>query len=105
MLHAQARPMAYSIALVTVTDQDKYMSEFAPTITKTLQDAGAKYIVRGGKVTPVVGTPPATRIVVLQFENIDKAQAWAASPAAKAAHDIGSKYANLVDFIVEGVAP
>jgi hypothetical protein len=37
--------------------------------------------------------------------SIDKAQAWAASPAAKAAYAIGEKYATLNDFIVEGVSP
>jgi uncharacterized protein (DUF1330 family) len=97
--------MAYSIVFVTVNDQEKYMNEFAPAITKTLQDAGAKYLVRGGKSIPMHGAPPATRVVVAQFESIDRAQAWAASPATKAAYAIGEKYATLNDFIVEGVSP
>jgi uncharacterized protein (DUF1330 family) len=105
VLHAQAKPMAYSIVFVTVNDQEKYMNEFAPAITKTLQDAGAKYLVRGGKSIPMHGAPPATRIVVAQFESIDRAQEWAASPATKAAYAIGEKYATLNDFIVEGVSP
>jgi uncharacterized protein (DUF1330 family) len=105
VLHAQVRPMAYSIVLNTVNDQEKYMNEFAPAITKALQDAGGKYLVRGGKSIPMHGAPPAPRVVVVQFENIDKAQAWAASPAAKAAYAIGEKYATLSDFIVEGVSP
>jgi uncharacterized protein (DUF1330 family) len=90
--------------LNTVNDQEKYMNEFAPAITKTLQDAGGKYLVRGGKTIPMHGAPPAPRIVVVQFESIDKAQAWAASPAAKAAYAIGEKYATLNDFLVEGVS-
>jgi uncharacterized protein (DUF1330 family) len=105
VLHAQAKPMAYAIVLNTVNDQEKYMSEFAPVITKALQDAGGKYLVRGGKSIPMHGAPPAPRVVVVQFESIDKAQAWAASPAAKAAYAIGEKYATLNDFMVEGVSP
>jgi uncharacterized protein (DUF1330 family) len=105
VLHAQAKPIAYTIVFNTVNDQEKYMNEFAPAITKTLQDAGGKYIVRGGKTIPMHGAPPAPRVVVIQFESIDKAQAWAASPAAKAAYAIGEKYATLNDFIVEGVSP
>jgi uncharacterized protein (DUF1330 family) len=104
ILHAQAKPMAYSIVLNTVNDQEKYMKEFAPAITKTLPDAGGKYLVRGGKTIPMHGAPPAPRIVVVQFESIDKAQAWAASPAAKDAYAIGEKYAILNDFLVEGVS-
>jgi uncharacterized protein (DUF1330 family) len=104
ILHAQAKPLAYSIVLVTVKDRDKYLSEFAPAITKTLQDAGAKYLVRGGKSLPMHGEPPAPRVVVAQFENLDKAQAWADSPATKAAYAIGEKYATINDFLVEGVS-
>jgi uncharacterized protein (DUF1330 family) len=105
ILHAQAKPMAYSIVLVTVNDKDKYLNEFAPAITKTLQDAGGKYLVRGGKSISNYGEPPAPRVVVVQFESLDKAQEWAASPSAKAAHAIGEKYATFnSDFIVEGVS-
>jgi uncharacterized protein (DUF1330 family) len=105
VLHAQGKPLAYAIVLNTVNDQEKYMNEFAPAITKALQDAGGKYIVRGGKSIPMHGALPAPRIVVVQFESFDKAQAWAASPAAKAAYAIGEKYATLNDFMVEGVSP
>jgi uncharacterized protein (DUF1330 family) len=104
ILHAQAKPKAYNIVLVTINDQEKYLNEFAPVITKSLQAAGGKYIVRGGKTTPVAGEPPTPRVVVVQFESMDKAQEWAASPAAKAAHAIGDKYATFKsDFLVEGM--
>ena len=105
VLHAQAKPMAYAIVFNTVNDQEKYMNEFAPAITKALQDAGGKYLVRGGKSIPMHGAPPAPRVVVVQFESLDKAQAWWASPATKAVYAIGEKYATLNDFIVEGVSP
>jgi uncharacterized protein (DUF1330 family) len=105
VLHAQAKPMAYSVVFATVNDQEKYIDEFAPAITKTLQDVGAKYLVRGGKSIPMHGALPAPRVVVVQFDSLDKAQAWWASPATKAANAIGEKYATLNDFIVEGVSP
>jgi uncharacterized protein (DUF1330 family) len=105
VLYAQAKPMAYSIVFNTVNDQEKYMNEFAPAITKALQDAGGKYLVRGGKSIPMHGAPPAPRVVVVQFESLEKAQAWLASPATKAAYAIGEKYATLNDFLVEGVSP
>ena len=105
VLHAQAKPMAYSIALNTVNDQEKYASEIAPAIAKTIQDAGGKFLVRGGKTIPMHGTPPAQRVVVVQFQSIDQAQAWVASPATKAAFAMGEKYSTFNDFLVEGVAP
>src|ERR1700689_1136846 len=105
VLHAQAKPMAYSVVFANVNEQEKYLSEFAPAITKTLQDAGAKYLVRGGKSIPMHGAPPAPRVVVVQFDSLDKAKGGGASPATKAAYAIGEKYATLNDFIVEGVSP
>ena len=104
-LHAQAKPMAYSIALNTVTDQDKYAKEFAPLIAKAIADAGGKFLARGGKTVPMHGASPAQRVVIVQFESLEKAEAWANSAASKAAFEIGEKYAKLNDFLVEGVAP
>ena len=105
ILHAQAKPMGYAIALNTVNDQERYTKEFAPSIAKTIQDAGGKFLVRGGKTVAIHGAPPAPRIVVLQFESLDKAQAWANAEATKAAFAIGEKYATLNDFLVEGASP
>jgi uncharacterized protein (DUF1330 family) len=97
--------MGYVIALNTVNDQERYTNEFAPSIAKTIQDAGGKFLVRGGQTISIHGAPPAPRVVVVQFENLDRAKAWANSPATKAAFAIGEKYATLNDFSVEGVSP
>jgi uncharacterized protein (DUF1330 family) len=105
VLHAQAKPMGYSIALNTVNDQEKYINEFAPAVAKTIQDAGGKFLVRGGKTVAIHGAPPAPRVVVVQFESMDKAQAWANAPATKAIFAVGEKYATLNDFLVEGASP
>lgn len=104
-LHAQAKPLAYVIAENVVNDQSAYAKDFAPVIAKTIAEAGGKFLARVGKTTPMHGTPPAPRVVVVQFENLDKAQAWADSPAAKAAFAIGAKYSTLNDYIVEGLSP
>jgi uncharacterized protein (DUF1330 family) len=42
---------------------------------------------------------------VLQFESLDKAQAWWNSKATKDAFAVGEKYATFRDFAVEGVSP
>ena len=50
-LHAQAKPMAYGIAEVTVNDKDAYSKEFLPVVRKTIADAGGKFLAAGGKTT------------------------------------------------------
>lgn len=103
-LHAQSKPMGYVIAENIVNDQAAYSKDFAPVIGKTIEEAGGKFLARGGKTIPMHGTPPAPRVVIVQFDSLDKAQAWANSPDAKAAFAIGAKYATLNDYIVEGVS-
>jgi uncharacterized protein (DUF1330 family) len=80
------------------------MKDFAPAMSKLIQGAGGKYLVRGGKTIPIHGAPPPSRVVVLQFESVDKAEAWANSATTKAAFATGEKYATLHDYIVEGVS-
>jgi uncharacterized protein (DUF1330 family) len=74
-LHAQVKPPAYNIAEITIKDQDGYNKDYLPLITKTLTDAGGKFLVRGGKTISFEGAPPASRVVVIQFESLDKLQA------------------------------
>jgi len=104
-LHAQAKPPGFVIVEAAVTDKDGYGKEFIPAAVKGIDEGGGKYVVRGGKTVSFRGTPPASRVVVLQFESVDKAQAWWDSPVTKAAQAIGDKFATFRVFAVEGATP
>jgi uncharacterized protein (DUF1330 family) len=103
-LHAQAKPPAYVVAEIDVTNQDAYVKEYAPVAQKALLGGGAKYLARGGKTASIDGEPPKSRISVMAFENIDKAQAAFTSAAYNEARTIGNKYAKFRIFAVEGLA-
>ena len=95
-LHAAASPPAYVINEITVKDEDGYK--------KAIDDNGGKYIAGGfNKTFSISGQPPADRVVILQFENMDKVKAWRDS-ARDAQEKIGSRYATFRTFAVEGVA-
>ncbi len=104
-LHAQAKPAGYYVTEITVKDQGGYTKDFVPLAVKSLQDSGGKFLVRGGKTIATQGAAPAPRVVILQFENLNKAEAWWNSPAQKAAEAVGDKYATFRSFLVEGLAP
>jgi uncharacterized protein (DUF1330 family) len=104
-LHAQTKPPAYNIAEITIKDQDGYNKEYLPLITKALTDAGGKFLVRGGKTISYEGAAPATRVVVIQFESLDKLQALYNSAAYRDAVAVGDKYATQRIFGAEGVSP
>ena len=103
-LHATATPPAYVINEITVKDEDGYKKDFLPGAQKAIDDNGGKYIAGGFNNTfSITGQPPANRIVILQFENMDKVKAWR-DAARDAQEKIGSKYASFRTFAVEGVA-
>lgn len=104
-LHAQGKPPAYVIAEIEVSNPDAYAKEYLPAAGKILQEAGAKYIVRGGKTVSIEGEPPKSRVVVFVYDNIEKAQAAYSSAAYRENRKIGEKYAKFRIYAVEGVAP
>jgi len=104
-LYAQAKPPAYNIAEITIKDQDGYNKEYLPLITKALTDAGGKFIVRGGKTISYEGAAPAPRVIVVQFESLDKLQALYNSASYKDAIAVGDKYSTQRIFGVEGASP
>jgi uncharacterized protein (DUF1330 family) len=102
LLHAQPKPTAYAIAGDIINDETGYAKNFSPLIAKEIQAAGGKFLARDGKTIPVHGGMPL-RVVIVQFDSIDRAQAWATAPATKATFAIGEKYARLHEYIVEGL--
>jgi uncharacterized protein (DUF1330 family) len=104
-LHAQAKPPAFNIAEITIKDQDGYNKEYLPLITKAITDGGGKFLARGGKTLSGEGAAPAPRVVVVQFDSLDKVQAFYDAPATKAALAVGDKYSTQRIFAVEGVTP
>jgi uncharacterized protein (DUF1330 family) len=103
-LHAQTKPPAYNIAEIAIKDQDGYNKEYLPRITKALTDAGGKFLVRGGKTISYEGPAPAPRVVVVQFESLDKLQALYDSAPYKEAIAVGDNATQRI-FGAEGVSP
>lgn len=70
-----------------------------------MTEGGGKFLARGGKTVSVHGTAPEPRIVIVQFDNLEKMQALFDSAAFKQAIALGDKYATQRVFGVEGVSP
>jgi uncharacterized protein (DUF1330 family) len=104
-LHAQAKPPAFQIVEVTINDQDGYSKEFVPIISKVQQDVGGKFLARGGKTISFQGAAPAPRIVLIQYDNMEKLQAAFDSAVMKSAMAVGNKYSTQRIYGVEGLAP
>lgn len=69
---------AYVIVDINVTDPVRYeeYKKLAPAIVEMY---GGKYIARGGKTETLEGDWLPSRLVILQFENMEQAKNWHAS--------------------------
>jgi uncharacterized protein (DUF1330 family) len=84
-LQAQAPPAAanttrnavFVITLQTITDQARYEKEFQQQATKTIKDAGGRFVVRNDQVTSLAGEAPK-RIVITGWESLDDVKKWQA---------------------------
>ena len=103
-LHAQAKPKAYAVVEIDVSNPDAFAKEYVPIVGKILTDNGGKYLARGGKITAIEGAAPK-RLTILEFENTEKAQAAFASPAYREARKTGEKYAKFRVTAVEAITP
>jgi uncharacterized protein (DUF1330 family) len=107
VLHAQATPRAYVIIEMDVMNQEPFFKEFVPAAVKTIMDQGGKFLARGGKLVNIEGPGPVysevKRLTVVEFENMEKAQATFASPSYGDVRTIGNKHAKFRIVGVEGV--
>src|SRR5215510_6219970 len=84
-LHAQTKPRAYVVIEIDVLNQDAFFKEFVPVAVKTIMDQGGKFLASGGKLVNIEGPAPLSsedkRLTMVEFENMEKAQATFASPS------------------------
>ena len=88
-------------------NQDAFFKEFVPAAVKTISDQGGKFLARGGKLVNIEGPAPLVsedkRLTVVEFENMEKAQAMFASPSYSDVRTIGNKHAKFRIVGVDGV--
>ena len=106
-LHAQAKPPVYLVGLIDVSNEDGYGKEYAPKAQAIIKDAGGRLIATGGagapvQVTTLEGEPYKGRLVIQQWDSMDKIKAWHTSAAYQENRKIGDKYAKFRFVVVEG---
>ncbi len=93
---------AYIIVEVIIQNQKEYEG-YKKLVPATLKQYGGKFIVRGGKTATLEGNWSPERIVVIEFDNMEKAKAWWGSEEYSKAKKIRYKNAESKMILVEGV--
>lgn len=92
---------SYIIAQVEVTDMVKYR-EYMKVTPETIKMYGGKFIARGGAPVTLEGNTENRRVVILEFENTEKAKAWYHSDQYQNAKKLREGAANASFVIVDG---
>ena len=93
---------AYVIYQADVTDPERY-ARYREKSTPAVQEAGGEFIVRGGEVDVVEGTPPLGRTVIVKFPSMQRAREFYGSNAYMEARAFREGAAVAKLYIVEGV--
>lgn len=93
---------AYVIVDIKVNDPVRY-EEYKRLAAPTVEMYGGRYIARGGRTEVLEGDWKPSRLVILQFENIEQAKNWLNSPVYGEVKSIRHKTADSKMVVVEGI--
>ena len=92
----------YVIANVNVTDPSVF-EEYRGMVPATIAAYGGKYLVRGGSADVVEGDWSPNRLVVIEFESVEKAKEWYNSPEYTAAKAVRLRASTGDLLFVDGI--
>ena len=92
----------YVIVNDDITDEALF-EEFRSQVRATVEAHGGKYHVRGGATEVVDGDWTPGRLVVIEFESVERAKAWLSSPEYSELRKIRLQAARASVIIAEGV--
>ncbi len=92
----------YIIVDVRVTNPEAY-ERYRAAVPATLAPYGGKFLVRGGRAENLEGDWQPNRIVVLEFDSVEKAEAWWSSQNYAAPKQLRQSAAVTKMIVVEGM--
>ena len=108
-LRGEARPSAYLIGQIDVSDPAGYVKEYLPRAREIIKAHGGRLVAAAGaaatgsQVVAIDGEAPK-RVVIYMYPSMEALQAWRNDPAYVQVRAIGERYAKYHTFAVEGAA-
>jgi len=93
---------AYVIVEIDIVDPAGY-EEYKQLASATVEKYGGKYVVRGGAAETLEGDWNPKRIVVLQFDSIQRAKEWLNCDEYREPRKMRHRTARTRMIVVEGV--
>jgi uncharacterized protein (DUF1330 family) len=93
---------AYVIVDIEITDPVQY-EHYKTLAPATVAAFGGRYVARGGATISLEGGWRSGRLVILEFDSLDRARAWHVSPGYRAARTLRQSATRSGMIAVEGV--
>ena len=93
---------AYVIVDVDVRDPENY-ARYRDMAPASIAEYGGKYLARGGKTEVLEGDWQPKRLVILQFDDAERAKAWLHSQAYAPARQLRHQTAQSNMVVIDGV--
>ncbi len=93
---------AYVITEIDITDPQGY-EEYKKMGPPTVAAYGGKFIARGGKTEVLEGSWSSMRVVILQFDSVERAREWWISKEYSSAKQVRHQTAITNMIVVDGV--
>lgn len=94
---------AYVVVNITIHDPVRY-EEYKRLASPTVSAYGGRYVARGAPVEVREGSWVPSRLVILEFPDVERARAWWSSPEYAPAKAIRQSCADTQLVITGGVA-
>ena len=93
---------AYVIAEIEVTDPETF-EEYRKLVPPTIEAFGGRYVVRGGAIGSLEGGWQPKRMVVVEFDDAERAKAWHDSELYAPARALREASTNSRMIVVDGL--
>jgi len=93
---------AYLISTIEITDPAGY-EEYRKQVAPVLEKYGGRFLVRGGRIHCIEGEWRPRRVVVVEFDSVEKAKAFNDAPEYAQAKAIRHRTAVSSVIVVEGL--
>ena len=94
---------AYVVVQITVKDPERY-ERYKQLAPPSIAAYGGRYVVRGGPSHVLEGEWQPTRLVILEFPDLERARAWWQSPEYAQAKALRQECAETEMLVIDGVA-
>ena len=97
-------PVYMIVEAKEVLNREMY-DEYIQKVPQTIERFGGKYLVRGGQTTVVSGDWAPDRLIIVEFESMEKFRAWCNSPEYRAVAPLREQSARTNAVVVDGFTP